>query len=89
VLDIAAASCYIFYRNYKNHTEGEDMDTLTTAEVARLLEVSEGTVRNLIDNGELPAIRMTDTGWRRVYRSDLEAYAVRRSIRINWDVLKQ
>jgi excisionase family DNA binding protein len=65
------------------------MDTLSTADVAKLLDTSEQTVRRLIDSGALPAIRLTDSGWRRVYRSDLEAYADRIGVRINWDLLEQ
>jgi excisionase family DNA binding protein len=65
------------------------MDTLSTADVAKLLDTSEQTVRRLIDSGVLPAVRLTDSGWRRVYRSDLEAYANRTGVRINWDLLEQ
>lgn len=39
------------------------MDLLTKADVARRLNVTPQTVRNLVDRGELRAIR-TERGWR-------------------------
>lgn len=50
---------------------------LTVAEVAQLLKLNPQTVRNVIDRGELPAIRV---GSRRVriQRSDLDAFLAER-----------
>ena len=38
------------------------MEYLTPPEIARLFGVSPDTVRRLIDNGELPSVRITDDG---------------------------
>jgi excisionase family DNA binding protein len=50
-----------------------DLTFLTVAEIADLLKLNEQTVRNWIDRGELPAIRV---GARRVRvrQADLEAF---------------
>ena len=52
-------------------------ELLTVAEVAETLKLNAQTVRNMIDRGELPAIRV---GSRRVrvQRSDLDAFLARR-----------
>ena len=46
---------------------------LTVAEIATLLKLNDQTVRNMIDRGEIPAVRV---GSRRVrvLRSDLDAF---------------
>ena len=50
-----------------------DDEFLTVNEVADLLKLNPQTVRNMVDRGELPAVRV---GLRRVriYRRDLEAF---------------
>lgn len=53
-----------------DHSNLEDESFLTVAEVAELLKLNQQTVRNWIDQGSLPAIRM---GRRvRIKRSDFE-----------------
>jgi excisionase family DNA binding protein len=53
-------------------THGKDLaEFLTVAEVAELLKLNQQTVRNWIDRGELPAVRV---GTRvRIRRADLDA----------------
>lgn len=63
------------------------MDTLTTKQVAILLSVSDQSVRRYIDNGELPAVRMMNRGWRMVKRKDLEKFAKDRGIKLDWNLL--
>lgn len=50
-----------------------DDEYLTVAEIAELLKLNQQTVRNIIDRGDLPAVRV---GSRRVrvLRSDLDAF---------------
>lgn len=64
------------------------MEYLTAPEIAKVFGVSQDTVRRLIDAGELPSIRFTDDGWRRVKRSDVEAYAQQKGIELSWQSLK-
>jgi len=57
----------------QNH---EHTDLITTGAAARLLEVSEPTVRKYEDEGRLPAIR---AGRMRLFaRADVEALAAKR-----------
>lgn len=49
------------------------MDLMTKADVARLLNVTPQTVRNMADRGELRAIR-TARGWRVFRRRDVERF---------------
>lgn len=67
------------------------MELLTTGQVATLLSVSHETVRRMIDNGTLPAIRLMDddSGWFRIERNALEAYAARKGITLNWANLEK
>lgn len=58
------------------------MRVLSTAEVARELQVSRDTVVRLIDLGDLPAERLTATGHRRIRQDDLLEYAKRKGIRL-------
>ena len=46
---------------------------LTVAEIAELLKLNGQTIRNWIDRGELPAVRVAADGFR-VRRSDLDAF---------------
>ncbi len=65
------------------------MEYLTPPEIARLFGVSPDTVRRLIDNGELPSIRITDDGgWRRVEKQYVIDYANRKGIKLDWAVLQ-
>lgn len=54
-----------------------DDELLTVAEIAQALKLNQQTVRNIIDRGELPALRV---GQRRVriLRSDLDAFLAER-----------
>jgi excisionase family DNA binding protein len=63
------------------------MEFLTTAQVAKLLNVSDETVRRWIVAGQLPGVRMTEDSWYRVSRSQLEEYAQKRGIPLNWSLL--
>lgn len=49
-------------------------ELLATSEAARLLRVSETTVRRWMDNGKLPVVR-TASGWRLARRMDVEELA--------------
>ena len=64
------------------------MEYLTPPEIARLFGVSPDTVRSLIDNGELPSIRITNDGWRRVEKQNVIDYASRKGIKLDWAVLQ-
>lgn len=64
------------------------MEFLTTAQVAKLLGVSDETVRRWIIAGQLPGVRMTDDSWYRVSRTELEKYAGKKGIELNWSLLK-
>ena len=64
------------------------MEYLTPPEIARLFGVSPDTVRRLIDNGELPSIRITNDGWRRVEKQNVIDYASRKGIKLDWAVLQ-
>jgi excisionase family DNA binding protein len=64
------------------------MENLTTKDVARLLSVSEQSVRRYIDNGDLPAVRMMSGGWRMVSPKALEKFAKERGIELNWNLLE-
>lgn len=65
------------------------MEFLTTAQVAKLLGVSDETVRRWIIAGQLPGVRMTDDSWYRVSRAQLEDYAQKRSINLDWSLLEK
>ncbi len=52
------------------------MNLLTKADVARLLNVTPQTVRNMVERGELRAIR-TERGWRLFRRRDVERLIAR------------
>jgi excisionase family DNA binding protein len=64
------------------------MEYLTPPEIAKLFGVSPDTVRRLIDNGELPSVRITDDGWRRVEKQHVIDYANRKGIKLDWTVLQ-
>ena len=53
----------------------QSFDLLTVKEVAEILRVSQPTVLRMIDDGELPAIRVRNQ-WR-IRRSDLDDYLQR------------
>lgn len=61
-------------------TQGQDMNTpnqphyLTVVEVAEHLKLHPKTVRRLIRDGYLPAIRVSRRGDFRISRDDLEKY---------------
>lgn len=63
------------------------MEFLTTAQVAKLLGVSDETVRRWIIAGQLPGVRMTDDSWYRVNRRELEKYAQAKGIALDWSLL--
>lgn len=58
------------------------MRVLSTAEVAKELQVSRDTIVRLIDLGDLPAERLTENGHRRIRLDDLLDYAKRKGIRL-------
>ncbi len=65
------------------------MESLTTGQVAKLLGVSDETVKRWIVMGQLPGIRMTDDSWYRVSRKQLEEYAQKRGIPLDWSILEK
>lgn len=54
------------------------MDLLTKADVARRLNVTPQTVRNMVERGELRAIR-TERGWRLFRRQDVDRLIAKRA----------
>ena len=64
------------------------MEYLTPPEIAKLFGVSADTVRRLIDSGELPSIRITDDGWRRVEKQYVIDYASRKGMKLDWTALQ-
>ena len=64
-------------------------EQLTTAQVAKLLNVSDMTIRRWIDRGEFPGYRVTSDSWYRIDRVELERYAEDRRIKIDWTRLEQ
>lgn len=66
------------------------MDILETSDIAALLECSDATARRLIDAGEIESMpRLTHRSPRRVRREQLEAYAERKGIALDWSRLKK
>jgi hypothetical protein len=61
------------------------MDILETSHIALLLECSEATARRLIDAGEIKSMpRLTDRSPRRVRKEQMQAYADRKGIDLDW-----
>jgi len=58
------------------NTEDDDVKLFTTAQVAAFLEVTPETIRNWIDDGTLPAIKLNNL-WR-VTKRDLRDFISRR-----------
>jgi excisionase family DNA binding protein len=54
------------------------MDLLTKADAAKRLNVTPQTVRNMVERGELPAIR-TERGWRLFRLRDVERLVAKRA----------
>jgi excisionase family DNA binding protein len=52
----------------------EQPQLLTIRDIAQVLNVSEGTVRNLVKKGELPRARKVNGRLARWHRADVEAY---------------
>lgn len=65
------------------------MEYLTPPEIAKLFGVSPDTVRRLIDNGELPSVKLNDPGWRRVAKEDVAKYAALKGIKLDWTVVQK
>jgi len=65
------------------------MDSLTTGKVAKLLGVTDETVKRWIVQGQLPGVRMTDDSWYRISRKQLEEYAKGRGIQLDWSLLEK
>jgi excisionase family DNA binding protein len=65
------------------------VEYLTAPEIAKLFGVSSETVRRLIDNGELPSVRLSDDGWRRVDKDAVIEYAGRKRIKLDWTLLQK
>ena len=64
------------------------MEYLTPPDIAKLFGVSPDTIRRLIDSGELPSVRITDDGWRRVEKQNVIDYAGRKGIKLDWAILQ-
>ena len=64
-------------------------EQLTTSQVARLLGVSDESIRNWIAAGKLPGYRITEDSWYRVNRQELERFAEARGIPLDWSRLDQ
>lgn len=70
--------------------QGENVEEqLTTSQVARLLGVSDESIRQWIAAGKLPGYRITKDSWYRVNRKELEKFAAERRIPLDWTVLDQ
>ncbi len=54
----------------------QDLELLTTEEVAKILKVQSQTVRGYITRGELPAVDLK--GSHRIYRKDLNEFLAQR-----------
>ena len=65
------------------------MDTVTTGQAARLLDVSEQTIRRYIADGTIPAVRLQDDAWYRIERRELERWAQSRGSALDWAILDQ
>lgn len=65
------------------------VEYLTPPEIAKLFGVSPDTVRRLIDNGELPSVRLNDPGWRRVTKQDVIDYAANKGIKLDWTLIQK
>jgi excisionase family DNA binding protein len=55
----------------------------TIREVADVLQVSEKTIRRLVNRGDLVGFKVGDRGLVRVRAEDLEVYLERRRIHVN------
>lgn len=62
---------------------------LTTSQVARLLGVSDESIRQWIAAGKLPGYRITEDSWYRVNRQELEKFAAMRGFPLDWSRLEQ
>lgn len=61
---------------------------LSVGEVAKVLNLRDETIKTAIRNGGLPAYRLTEgRGWYWVKPEDVEVYAARCGLRVNWDAL--
>ncbi len=56
---------------------------LTLQEIAAILNVHENTVRRLVANGQLQAIKISSRGDLRFRQTDLDAYLTRAETAIN------
>jgi excisionase family DNA binding protein len=56
---------------------------LTLREVADSLQVSERTIRRLVNRGDLVGFKVGDRGQVRVKSEDLEAYLERQRVHVN------
>lgn len=59
------------------------MKLLTLREVADALQVSERTIRRLVNRGDLVGFKVGDRGQVRVKSEDLEAYLERQRVQVN------
>ncbi len=64
------------------------METVTTGEAARLLDVSDQTIRRYIADGTIPAVRLQDDAWYKIERTKLEEFARSRGITLDWTRLE-
>lgn len=60
---------------------------LDVGEVAILLHTSGNTVRRLVDQGYITAQRLSDIGRRRVTVANLQAYAEKQCVTLDWSLL--
>ncbi len=65
------------------------MEYLTAPEIAKLFGVSSETVRRLIDSDELPSVRLSEDGWRRVTKEAVIEYADRKRIKLDWTQIQK
>ena len=56
------------------------MKLLTLREIAESLQVSERTIRRLVNRGDLAGVKVGDRGQVRVKSEDLEAYLERQRV---------
>jgi excisionase family DNA binding protein len=66
----------IFTQEKMMNDQDQDLELLTTEEIAQILKIEPRTVRSYITQGKLPAVELE--GSYRVYRRDLKEFLAQR-----------
>lgn len=59
-------------------------DYFTTADVARLLNVTPQWINRLVRKGRLHSVRVSERGWHRIAKKDIEKYAEEIGYPLDW-----